>query len=118
MGGRKPADAPVRQAVPSPTTARTRRVHRTLITAVSEATFLVDAVIARCADRYMAGETRVPCLECSESIKFRALRATARGLGAKVLAPGHFFFFSSRRRHTRFKCDWSSDVCSSDLFCL
>src|SRR5260370_14870483 len=26
-----------------------------------------------------------------------------------------FFFFSSRRRHTRFKCDWSSDVCSSDL---
>src|SRR5260370_24267985 len=27
----------------------------------------------------------------------------------------YFFFFSSRRRHTRFKCDWSSDVCSSDL---
>src|SRR2546430_10263333 len=27
----------------------------------------------------------------------------------------HFFFFSSRRRHTRFDCDWSSDVCSSDL---
>src|SRR2546430_3887822 len=26
------------------------------------------------------------------------------------------FFFSSRRRHTRFDCDWSSDVCSSDLF--
>src|SRR5260370_38488868 len=25
------------------------------------------------------------------------------------------FFFSSRRRHTKFKCDWSSDVCSSDL---
>src|SRR2546430_11359737 len=25
-------------------------------------------------------------------------------------------FFSSRRRHTRFDCDWSSDVCSSDLF--
>src|SRR5260370_3518587 len=25
------------------------------------------------------------------------------------------FFCSSRRRHTRFKCDWSSDVCSSDL---
>src|SRR5260370_38097707 len=25
------------------------------------------------------------------------------------------FFFSSRRRHTRFKCDWSSDVCSSEL---
>src|SRR5690242_21577826 len=26
------------------------------------------------------------------------------------------FFFSSRRRHTRLTCDWSSDVCSSDLF--
>src|SRR5260221_5630018 len=25
------------------------------------------------------------------------------------------FFFSSRRRHTRSLCDWSSDVCSSDL---
>src|SRR5690348_18015499 len=27
-----------------------------------------------------------------------------------------FFFFSSRRRHTRWTGDWSSDVCSSDLF--
>src|SRR5688572_28196128 len=26
-----------------------------------------------------------------------------------------YFFFSSRRRHTRFDCDWSSDVCSCDL---
>src|SRR5689334_24026984 len=29
-----------------------------------------------------------------------------------------FFFFSSRRRHTRWNCDWSSDVCSSDLACM
>src|SRR5437588_1327672 len=29
-----------------------------------------------------------------------------------------FFFFSSRRRHTRSLCDWSSDVCSSDLVLL
>src|SRR5215203_2220431 len=28
---------------------------------------------------------------------------------------GVFFFFSSRRRHTRYWRDWSSDVCSSDL---
>src|SRR5690242_10162242 len=28
---------------------------------------------------------------------------------------GSIFFFSSRRRHTRLTCDWSSDVCSSDL---
>src|SRR5256885_10652211 len=27
-----------------------------------------------------------------------------------------FFFFSSRRRHTRLQGDWSSDVCSSDLW--
>src|SRR5688500_19776023 len=29
-----------------------------------------------------------------------------------------FFFFSSRRRHTRLQGDWSSDVCSSDLFSI
>src|SRR5215212_8014564 len=29
---------------------------------------------------------------------------------------GFFFFFSSRRRHTRCLSDWSSDVCSSDLW--
>src|SRR2546430_11099744 len=32
-----------------------------------------------------------------------------------VVLCGFFFFFSSRSRHTRFDCDWSSDVCSSDL---
>src|SRR5438132_6523005 len=30
----------------------------------------------------------------------------------------YFFFFSSRRRHTRSLCDWSSDVCSSDLITI
>src|SRR5688572_31545622 len=33
----------------------------------------------------------------------------------QALLSKFFFFFSSRRRHTRFDCDWSSDVCSSDL---
>src|SRR6266571_2883415 len=32
-----------------------------------------------------------------------------------VRSRARFFFFSSRRRHTRLTCDWSSDVCSSDL---
>src|SRR2546430_11578206 len=32
-----------------------------------------------------------------------------------VVSDESCFFFSSRRRHTRFDCDWSSDVCSSDL---
>src|SRR2546430_9119904 len=34
---------------------------------------------------------------------------------ARLSAEVTIFFFSSRRRHTRFDCDWSSDVCSSDL---
>src|SRR5580692_11856716 len=37
--------------------------------------------------------------------------ATCWGLRRRL----SWFFFSSRRRHTRFDCDWSSDVCSSDL---
>src|SRR2546430_8697796 len=36
-------------------------------------------------------------------------------LSVRVRCRTVFFFFSSRRRHTRFDCDWSSDVCSSDL---
>src|SRR5207237_2927383 len=45
---------------------------------------------------------------------------TRQGELYAVIPASHYtaqlvFFFSSRRRHTRFKCDWSSDVCSSDL---
>src|SRR5256886_7051386 len=36
-------------------------------------------------------------------------------VGAVYVVFVFVFFFSSRRRHTRFDCDWSSDVCSSDL---
>src|SRR6266571_2866879 len=39
---------------------------------------------------------------------------TRLGVTAVELMPVHQFFFSSRRRHTRLTCDWSSDVCSSD----
>src|SRR2546430_10776285 len=35
--------------------------------------------------------------------------------GPAVRCEENSCFFSSRRRHTRFDCDWSSDVCSSDL---
>src|SRR5437588_8675304 len=35
--------------------------------------------------------------------------------GAHQFDIAQLFFFSSRRRHTRSLCDWSSDVCSSDL---
>ncbi len=48
------------------------------------------AVIDRFADSYVAGETPVPCVECNQSIKFRDLLETARDLGARVLATGHY----------------------------
>jgi tRNA-uridine 2-sulfurtransferase len=48
------------------------------------------AVIDRFADSYVAGETPVPCVECNQSIKFRDLLETARDLGAKALATGHY----------------------------
>ena len=49
-----------------------------------------EAVIDRFAESYVAGETPVPCVECNQSIKFRDLLDTARELGAKVLATGHY----------------------------
>src|SRR5688500_20356060 len=38
------------------------------------------------------------------------------GWAVLVVISSSLFFFSSRRRHTRLQGDWSSDVCSSDLF--
>jgi len=49
-----------------------------------------EAVIDRFAASYVAGETPVPCIECNQSIKFHDLLHTARELGAKVLATGHY----------------------------
>jgi tRNA-specific 2-thiouridylase len=49
-----------------------------------------EAVIDRFAQSYLAGETPIPCVECNRSIKFRDLLATARDLGADVLATGHY----------------------------
>ena len=49
-----------------------------------------EAVIDRFAESYVAGETPVPCVECNQSIKFRDLLETVRGLGASILATGHY----------------------------
>jgi tRNA-specific 2-thiouridylase len=49
-----------------------------------------QAVIDRFAESYVAGETPVPCVECNQSIKFHDLLDTARDLGAKILATGHY----------------------------
>src|SRR5256885_4101096 len=43
-----------------------------------------------------------------------SLRSVDRNM-FRLLFELDFFFFSSRRRHTRLQGDWSSDVCSSDL---
>jgi tRNA-specific 2-thiouridylase len=49
-----------------------------------------EAVIDRFAESYVSGETPVPCVDCNMAIKFRDLLTTARELGAKVLATGHY----------------------------
>jgi tRNA-uridine 2-sulfurtransferase len=49
-----------------------------------------EAVIDRFAESYVAGETPVPCVDCNMAIKFTELLGTARELGAKVLATGHY----------------------------
>src|SRR5439155_17738289 len=48
-------------------------------------------------------------------IRIRCPKVNWRG-GELERESDQFFFFSSRRRHTRWPRDWSSDVCSSDLF--
>src|SRR5256886_7056936 len=64
-------------------------------------------------------------LECVSNEVGGNLISTAEWTGVRLatilqsagvdLSPGNWIlFFSSRRRHTRFDCDWSSDVCSSD----
>src|SRR5258706_11917299 len=53
----------------------------------------------------------VPCnLHASVHVAVSSITQSFRLAGV-----GRFFFFSSRRRHTRLVSDWSSDVCSSDL---
>ncbi len=49
-----------------------------------------ETVIEHFAQSYAVGETPVPCLECNQLIKFRDLLETARELGARILATGHY----------------------------
>ena len=49
-----------------------------------------EKVIDAFADSYLAGETPIPCVACNQHIKFADLFATARDLGADVLATGHY----------------------------
>ena len=49
-----------------------------------------DALIDVFADRYIAGETPVPCISCNQTVKFADLLKTAKDLGADCLATGHY----------------------------
>ena len=49
-----------------------------------------ESVIEPFADAYLAGQTPIPCVTCNQTVKFRDLLATARNLGADVLATGHY----------------------------
>src|SRR5256886_7557723 len=60
----------------------------------------------------VAGEEGVLCLSPRNSDPIARMMT---GVDEKWRLVLRWFFFSSRRRHTRFDCDWSSDVCSSDL---
>src|SRR2546430_6396871 len=53
-----------------------------------------------------------------EHIKLARAGAIIKAKLRNIADGSVFVFFSSRRRHTRFDCDWSSDVCSSDLFAI
>src|SRR2546430_9744085 len=48
-------------------------------------------------------------------MRIPAWKVSAHAIAGSRCGWESVFFFSSRRRHTRFDCDWSSDVCSSDL---
>ena len=49
-----------------------------------------QAVMDDFADSYLRGETPIPCVRCNQRVKFRDLLDTARDLGAKALATGHY----------------------------
>ena len=49
-----------------------------------------DSVIQEFADSYARGETPIPCVRCNQTVKFRDLLATAKELGADVMATGHY----------------------------
>src|SRR2546428_8339904 len=52
----------------------------------------------------------VPDTDC-----YNAAAGRATGVSGREASSPLSFCYSNRRRHTRFDCDWSSDVCSSDL---
>src|SRR2546430_2358790 len=83
----------------------------------------LDRPVARERTRTRPGQryTRTPTPAAAIAEPQNSLPGWQGEAGGNPRAEGHArqnssaLFFSSRRRHTRFDCDWSSDVCSSDL---
>jgi tRNA-specific 2-thiouridylase len=57
------------------------------------------SVIDGFANSYIAGETPVPCVACNQTVKFADLLGTARQLGARALATGHYVLSKKRGNH-------------------
>src|SRR2546430_1341098 len=97
----------------SPFDALSSRATTTLLTGVGDA----DSALDRKAE-IVSNISRVVEKDSVMFVVRRPVRMTIRGI--PVIAREELRrmkdsdFFSSRRRHTRFDCDWSSDVCSSD----
>ena len=49
-----------------------------------------DEVIEKFADRYIKGETPIPCIDCNQTVKFRDLFKFAKKLNADALVTGHY----------------------------
>src|SRR2546430_323408 len=67
--------------------------------------------------RHVYGEQWLKCMKDGDNdTPLPTVNTTGNRNNAALLETinPNSFFFSSRRRHTRFDCDWSSDVCSSD----
>src|SRR5256886_9240033 len=85
---------------------------------VLQAGRMVQMILARRTDGWIELEDTSAggasnLLRSKLSLRLSTLRGEIRESSTSPVATA-VFFFSSRRRHTRFHCDWSSDVCSSD----
>src|SRR3712207_7671633 len=68
----------------------------------------MEDVVSQCTCHIYVGRRIVKCILSIDCLERNELKR-------EVLRASLYFFFSSRRRHTRYWRDWSSDVCSSDL---
>src|SRR5256886_5504353 len=94
--------------------AQNRDQVKTIIDSLMKSTREMRETNKALQDRLTLSKSEIGDLQQSlEAIRAESLTDPLTGLGNRKYFDR--FFFSSRRRHTRFDCDWSSDVCSSDL---